>query len=549
MLNGVDVEHAAAVYCDPDAIAHDTHSASAADYQFLQRIYRTTRSGPAVVAVNTFAWKQGVRPGMPLAEARSMAGSHDSRLSVQFYPWQASDDRIALTALAEEVRSFAPIIGIDELPLPDCLLLDVSGCGPLFGGESALAERLLGRIRALGFRPRIAISESVATAWAFAHADESVLQRGRRMRQTSASQSAEWRMPAIIIPPGQARNQLDELPVASGRFEPGDVEIFHQLGVGTLARVLNLPLDDLPTRLSSNALVRIRQLLGDRDELITAIPEADPIQARWSSEHAVQNHHAIREVLNHLSERIARQLQHRLVGATTICCEIRMDENAPVTFQADFVRPVQSDEVIRDMLILRLERVSTGGPVTAISVQATIAPLPAARQRDLFDSTEHILPQEEVATLVNRLSNRLGHQSVLHAELTSDPRPEFNTRLTPVFSNQTGVLNDRLADLVTPAGDVTSRTVYPQLDRPISLLAEPLVLHGLDDSLIGCKLHLDSGVAIIATVTGPERFQTSWWEEEPIHRDYFKVTTSEGSCYWLFQDIRTKQWFVHGVFD
>jgi len=368
--------------------------ASAADYKFLHRIFRATRTGSAVIAVNTYAWTQGVRPGMPLAEARSMAGARTKPTSVQFYPWMASEDRIALTALVEEVRAFSPHVGIDELALPDSLMLDVTGCGPLFGGESALAERLIGRIRALGFRPRIAISESVATAWAFAHADEPSPKSSQRGRRQSASQTAEWRLPAVIIPPGQARDQLNELPVSSGRLAPDDVEILRQLGIVTLGHVLDLPLEDVPTRLSSGAVARLRQLLGDLDELITAIPEADPVQARWASENAVQNHHAIREVLSHLSERIAGQLQQRLVGATAIHCEIGMEERDPVTFQAEFVRPVQSHEIIRDMLFLRLERISTAGPVTAVSMQAAICPLPASRQRDLFSSTEHIQPQD-----------------------------------------------------------------------------------------------------------------------------------------------------------
>lgn len=230
-----------------------------------------------------------------------------------------------------------------------------------------------------------------------------------------------------------------------------------------------------------------------------------------------------------------------------IHCEICMEEGDPVAFQAEFVRPVQSDEIIRDMLFLRLERVSTAGPVTTVSIQAAISPLPVSRQRDLFHSTDHIRPQEELATLVNRLSNRLGNQAVLHAELTADPRPEFHARLTPVFSHHTGNFNDRLAELVT--SDCGADNSHQQLDRPVSLLAEPLLLHEPEDSLVGYELRYDGRVSLIAKMTGPERLQTCWWEEVPIQRDYFKVETSDGAHYWLFQDIKTRQWFLHGIFD
>ena len=43
------------------------------DTRFIRDLFPASIGGPAIVAVSMDAWVNGVRPGMPLAEARSMA--------------------------------------------------------------------------------------------------------------------------------------------------------------------------------------------------------------------------------------------------------------------------------------------------------------------------------------------------------------------------------------------------------------------------------------------------------------------------------------------
>src|SRR5262249_55564054 len=45
---------------------------------------------------------------------------------------------------------------------------------------------------------------------------------------------------------------------------------------------------------------------------------------------------------------------------------------------------------------------------------------------------------------------------------------------------------------------------------------------------------------------GPERILTGWWRGGYIPRDYYRVETTVGSCYWLFR--ARERWFLHGVF-
>ncbi len=47
---------------------------------------------------------------------------------------------------------------------------------------------------------------------------------------------------------------------------------------------------------------------------------------------------------------------------------------------------------------------------------------------------------------------------------------------------------------------------------------------------------------------GPERIETGWWRNGCVRRDYYQVETERGGRYWLFRELNTGQWFLHGSF-
>jgi len=71
--------------------------------------------------------------------------------------------------------------------------------------------------------------------------------------------------------------------------------------------------------------------------------------------------------------------------------------------------------------------------------------------------------------------------------------------------------------------------------RPVWLLAEPAQL-------------LLSEVQQIEVEEGPERIESGWWDGKGIARDYYIVRRTGGARLWVFQERRSRRWYVHGVF-
>ena len=70
--------------------------------------------------------------------------------------------------------------------------------------------------------------------------------------------------------------------------------------------------------------------------------------------------------------------------------------------------------------------------------------------------------------------------------------------------------------------------------RPLWLLQQPVAIEARKDSL---KL-----------VSGPERIESGWWDEQDVARDYYTAKNGDGQKLWVFRDHRTRSWFLHGLF-
>ncbi len=567
------------------------------DLKFVRAVFPSANGGPCIIAVSRDAWMAGVRPGMPLAEARSMAqpltitpkavhrasaqnrtrpnAGKSARLRttvaastkelVSFHEWNSSTDRRTLAAVAELTRRYAPIVGLDCMPLPDSLLLDITGCGPLFGGEAALAELLLRDLKLAGWNGRIAIADTIAAVWALTHTEHAAPEVRRsiqtltsntsRRNATRAAENAQlYELPIQIIPPGMQQQEIARLPIAASRLPLKDLQILAHLGIRSIAQLLSLPREDLPSRLSQVAVERVHQLLALTEESIVPLPESNPVAAVWSSEFPAKNSDDIRQVLQHLVENIAEQIERRRVACSVLISELTCASGNKLTLSAGVVKPTQSAELMFEVLSLRLETLPLTEPVSAISMSVQTVPIPVSRQRDLFSPTEHIRPQEELATLIARLSNRMGPQSVSTARIQPDPRPEHTIVLDPVIANadssdrapQSEHILQRLTEHDPDAIKNSERT----LPRPLRLLAPPQQIAGRDDedrpperiSVLGQQRR-------IVELHGPERIQTAWWTDKPCHRDYFRAITETGSQLWVYRDLQTGIWYLHGLFD
>lgn len=480
---------------------------------------------------NAVASHKGVRAGMPLTEARAVLPA------LTAIPHNPAADRQTLESLAAWANCLSP--AVQPAP-PDSLLLDVTGCERLFRGESNLLRLGIDGLSAQGFTTRGAIADTIGAAWAMAHGGDS---------------------PAVV-PPGRTAAAIAPLPPWTLRISRRHALTLEAVGVRKIEALLQIPRASIAARLGDEVLRRMDQALGLVPELLEPFrPPAAPV-SRIRFAGATDRIEAIHEGLDRLLAFFCEQLVRRALGVRRVLWTLYHEAAAPTTLEIGLSRATRSARHLRSLLAARLEASPLPAPVFAMMLWTRAAERWGDVQANLFDAAaeEENGPREDgddLATLLDRLANRLGAEAVVRPELVEDHQPEYAYRYVSVIEEkqtnrrERGKSKERRGEdekgdrpslpLVSGRGEPRPLRLFP---RPIEVPAMALVPDGPPTWFRWGGRELE-----IVDAVGPERIETGWWRGCDVQRDYFAATSSTGRRFWLFRDRRSGRWFVHGSFD
>jgi protein ImuB len=450
---------------------------------------RDARRGQFVTNCNAAAWQHGVRPSMLLAEAAALAGRQ-----CQIVPSNPIADLAALARLAEYCERFSPIVGwqtIDETPAePDRLFLEIAGVAVLFGGEEMLAHEAVSDLARLGYTARVTLANTIGAAWALAVFQE-------------------------------------PLPVSALRVPAETVDLLAQLGVTQIEQLLRLPRASLPARFGEQLVQRLDQFQGAAQETIIAHRPPPEFVAERALEYPTESRELIERIVVELVQRIAVALAECRRGAVQLSC--RLAGIQPLVLRVGLFRPSANPWHLWDLLRMQLEQ-----PVPSLVGRVTLAATLTAplenRQRELFAGSRDDARQYEL--LIDRLSSRLGSDAVLRAVLTADPIPERAVEYVPLL-------------------EAAKRKQRPPLaHRPLLLRTPPLALQVVSVVPDGppISFQLDGRQNTVTHWWGPERIESGWWRGRSARRDYYRIEIESGQRYWLFRNLLTGKWFLHGEY-
>jgi protein ImuB len=566
--------------------------------QALVLYARGARQEEQVMACCPAAQSRGIQVGMPLSEALAMSGNSECgmrnaelkssfriphsefRISVELYDPEA--DRAALEQLADACDRFSPLVGLEAAEPPECLLLDITGLGPLFGGEESLAAGVAQLCSQRGYQPSIAVADTPGAAWALAHGTAEFGMRNtesespsplwgegrgegksapqqpltqplpRGERGTFRIPNSEFRIPApLVVPSGQFAPALAPLPVAALRLPEATVDLLRKLGIVYIAQLRSLPRESLRSRFGQDLIRRLDQALGAMPEVIVARRTTEEPMATWALEYPTAHRETLGQALGLLTRRVAEQLAARGWGVLELVCQLDCS-GQNVSLRVGLFQPTALVEHLLELVGMQLELLRLPGAVSRLAVTATrTAPL-VERQHELF-ADEPRERQRQLAVLVDRLSSRLGPEQVVRPRLRAEAQPEAAVGYEAVTKTTV-----KAAPSVRPrrtsrrrTGPSADQSVEAVASRPLRLFFPPLPLEVMavvpDGPPVRMKFAGQSHA--IAHHWGPERIETAWWRGRSVRRDYYRVETAEGSRFWVFRRLTDGEWFLHGEFE
>jgi protein ImuB len=461
------------------------------------------------------AVRLGVTPGMPLAEAKALAPQAGIHCAVH----DARADYQALQALAIACQRFSPLVTVEEAEQPDSLLLDITGCGPCFGGEAVLMRQARSWLAHEGYHVRLAVADTFGAAWAMAHC------------------SGETES---ILTPGQHRAALWPLPVEALRLTAPTLEALHTFDLRRIEQVLALPRIALASHFPPELICRLDQALGEAIELLTPEQSEEPVEACWPLEPPTADFRTLLAVLDHLLDQLLEKLQPRPLGVQRMTCCLRLTAGPPILVPVGLLQASVSRRRLNELLRFHLERLCLTAEVGLVVLRVDTAAL-EFRQDLLFEDGMGWKRWSHFLMLLERLSHRLGESAVLRPRLWPDAQPEFAFRYEPWLRQDQALAPAQSLPLARP-GSASERPLC-MLPQPTPLLAMSLVPEEPPPYFVWHDQQHE-----VTHFRGPERIETGWWRECDVRRDYYLVETTTGQRFWLYRAIPEDSWFVHGMF-
>lgn len=454
-----------------------------------------------------------IAAGMTVAEAVAL------ERGLQLRKYDPEGDLQSLQQLSVWANRFSPVVALEDEPVPQSLLLDVSGCAPLFRGEPPLLDLVARGLRRQGWRACVAIADTLGAAWALAH--------------YGGSRS--------LAPPGRTEAMLRPLPVGALRLPAETVRCLNELGIGRIDELMDLPRSGVPARLGRAVLGRLDQALGRAAEVLIPYQPPPEIEASFAFEYATDQQEVLNHALDLLTDRIHERLRERHWGARRLECLLYHEMAEPSQIDVSLARPSRSTDHLRLLLRTRLEQVALPEPVSGVNLCVTAAEPLDDSQADLFDE-ERAAGARALSALIDQLSSRLGREAVTRPGLVPDAQPEYACRFDPALSSH--------ADQEPVTSLAPSYPGGPP-NRPVRLFPEPVPIPAMSVVPEGPPIQFRwlGAEQRIARFWGPERIETGWWRGQDVHRDYYVVETTDGARFWIFRRRDDARWFLHGCFD
>jgi len=499
--------------------------------------------GERVVACCTTAAAAGVRPGLPVAEARSMLLEpvRDSNVGLEVV---AADEERDLRLLTDEARRawrFTPLValprvgrdgrsrGHDARSRVESLLANITGCGHLFGDEEGLALAMQEDWSRRGLRVRVSVAGSPGTAWAIAHAAHWT--------------SQPW-VP-LVVSPERDELWMRRLPIEALALEPGVLQALGELDVMKVGRLLELPTGEIKRRFGDETLQRISRALGWCEEPLEFLPMPDPVVACRVFEHPVSRWDWLEEALEKLVMEVATDLEWRGQVSWRLVCRVRSEgESERVEWVTGLVEPSRDAGHLWELVKLAAERRRWPSQVIELEVSAEGLAVPERLQQTLFEAEidgreARARFQRGMARLVERLSSRLGDEAVARPVMCDAVVPELAVMLEPMGRERDIESGSNSGGRGGPVG------------RPMRLMARPRPIEVMAVVPEGppVRFSWEDQDRRVVRCWGPERIETGWWTDCEVARDYYRVETGTGEWYWLFRRRGDDEWFVHGIFE
>jgi len=469
---------------------------------------------------NAAALALGIRSGQSLTQAGALCGDLQTGLR------SLAGELETLQQLAAWAYQYSHEVVL-EAPQTQ-LLLELGRSVKLFG--AALRPQIVQELNALGFAVRLGSGKTPAAARAAAFAPHDM-----RFEQLKGRLPLRWSALPIAV--------LDTLAAS---------------GIHTLDALIALPQDALAQRFGPCVRLTLDRLSGAASEPLLYFVPPESLSLTLPLPAPTKHTEMLLFGLKRLLALLCAQLRARDLAIQQLILVLSLErlrqsghasqridhasDAHTLTLHLELGSISRDPEFLLSLWRIRLERVQLAQPALEMQLQAPKL-LPFHTQaRDLFDTRRN--SDSDLPQLLARLRARLGDAALRGLTLHSEHRPEqrsiysapLQSKLSqskpakPKLASQHAQTQLALTGLIASAASTPTLPHDFGAQQAFWLHAKPQAIHPEDFQII----------------SGPERIESGWWDDNDLRRDYFRAQNTDGCGCWIYHDLKTNAWFWHG---
>lgn len=507
-----------------------------------------------VTSVNQAASRVGIHVGQPVRDAHAMCGTLLTRARNPLAEAQF------LTALRRWSGKFSPWVAEEA---PDALVVDLTGCAHLFGGEAGLLTVVEADCADMGLTVQMGIADTLGAAWALARYAGAAAGSGRsgdaidqeaRATRSRAGKRRHWTKggaaphvvaranSARIAAPGHTYGALAPLPIAALRLEPDVATQLSRLGLRRVGDLLGQPRAGLARRFGKGLVLRLDQAMGSAPEPVSPARSPDHFAVRLTLPEPIGLEQDVMAGIDRMLPQLCAQLEEKSRGVRTLRLEAHRTDQSTQVVSVGLARPGHDADRIRPLLQMKLDQIDAGFGIDMLRLEALqTEPLHKRVQTGHLGAgqaaRDRLSRNAALEDLIGRLGARVGLEAITRLHPASSHIPE-KTALTLAAA-----WSEPALDWPDPVGP-----------RPL-LLWRPEPVFVPDVPVLPDRFRWRGRDWAVESATGPERIAPEWWLDDPNWRtgvrDYWQVVTQCGHRLWLYfghGGTMSPGWFCHGRF-
>lgn len=518
-------------------------------------VLKDTGQMQVIYSMNVAAEAQGLVLGQPMRDAMAMCPDLLTRLA------NLPQDAAFLALLRRWAGQFSPWVGQED---PAGLVVDLTGCAHLFGGEEALIARIEEDCARFGLTISVGIADTAGAAWALARyagqgaeavrTGDAIDQEARATRARAAKrrhwerggarprvETAQGRTDRIA-PSGKLHQVLGPLPISALRLPPETVTALARVGLRRIADIVGMPRAALSRRFGQPVLKRLDQALGLVPEPVSPARPVHHFAVRLTLPDPIGLEEDVVAALDKLLPPLSEKLRDKGRGMRRLRMQLFRTDETSQSLEVALARPSWDMDRIRPLLLMRMSDIDAGFGIDLIRLEVIQSePVFAHQHKGHLQAhqtvTEQLASDTGLDDLIGRLGARIGLESLTRAHPAASHIPEkTSTVLSAAWSD--------------PASD------WPKADRPRPLVMfPPEVVQAHNDPFPPQEFRWRGRRLKRVGAVGPERISPEWWLDDPAWRsgvrDYWRVEVETGERLWLYYahgGAMSGGWFCQGAF-